>query len=560
MKPKKLLVLAAMPFLAACDINIIPDIFKEDAEFSWANYSNETSAMNIQSKKFENYQFTESESIVNNLKSQTENSLNKGNLDNFSKYYNELCEAYYKVIDDYIVSSTKYYADSSNTEIRDLSNEYYNQYNTLRKYFISLETDIYDSSNRDIISWYFGDMTDAEIEARLAKNEGLQIQTEYEARFKELTDAADVMYNNFYNGYYTLDQYLDKGYQAYIDYIDVTNEFIGKVDYDNYLDFSYESDFERDYHYGDAANFVNYVKEYLVPIYKKSTELTVPIGDLNLKIYNALDQSNFCNSKTDSAAMFDKYANDLGGEYLKCYNHAWSNGYWCFSNSSKSLGTAFEWSLYSVDDAVLYFSKNYQKILTILHEFGHYYSEMANNGLRRNDPMDLAETYSQGDEFTFLNFLCNEKKDTSDYATYKYYADKYAYGNLYYLIQEACITEIEIYAYTTPNLTKTTLRSGVESILASYDGTASEYYFMGPCLCSPNYYISYATSMVEALQFLSYPYEEAKTMYTNLIENQSGNTMVDRWKSAGLPSPFEETSVQNLGTMLSDICKKYNGK
>jgi len=551
MKSKKLLVFSALPFLCSCT-------FSSTGTFSWEKYKNTTASFSAQSSKFEKYSLQDISGKIADIESKLEAAISQGNYEKFVEYYNALDDYYVDIVDYYIISSTKYYADSSNEDMKKQSDSYYEQYNNLYTYFIDLEEDIYNSPNKTIKEDYFWGMTDQQIQARLEKNNESKIETEYEAYFKEITDAAEELYNKVRTGMISKDQYMSKGYDSFLAYIEKANELVGKTSYKNYLEYSYAHDYDRDYTYEDALNFTKYVKQYLVPIYLKGEEIETPKG-IDKKLITAFENYNFCNSATDSAEMFAKYAEDLGGQYLTAYNNAWKNGYWCFSDSANSLATAYQWPIYNSNDAVLYFSKDYQKILTIIHEFGHYYGSTANNGAHKNDCMDMAETFSQGDEFTYLSFLLSQKEGTDEYATYEYFTDSYAYNNLYYLIQEAAITEIEIFAYSTPNMDRGVLKDGIEDILEQYfEYPREEYYFMIPCTTSPCYYISYATSMVEALQFLSYDYPTAKTMYTNLIEKATGSTTVDRWKSAGLASPFEEASVKNVADLYNGIIAKYN--
>ena len=221
------------------------------------------------------------------------------------------------------------------------------------------------------------------------------------------------------------------------------------------------------------------------------------------------------------------------------------------------MGTAYEWNLNGTNDAVLFFSRNYQDVLSVAHEFGHYYSCISNNGARKGDAYDLQETYSQGNEFTFCDYLLDQKRDDKDINTYNYYVDRKIYDSIQQIINEASITEIEQFAYTTPNLTKETLIEGVQNILDSYEGTASETYFMTPCLTSPCYYVSYATSLMEALQFASFSFDAAKEKYKSLVESSGKFTMVERWENAGLSSPFKEQTFITLADLFKNIAEKY---
>ena len=81
--------------------------------------------------------------------------------------------------------------------------------------------------------------------------------------------------------------------------------------------------------------------------------------------------------------LFESYAEEMDGQYLTAYNNAFKYGYYCFSDNNNSMGTAYEWNLNGMNDAVLFFSSNYQDVLSVVHEFGHYYSCVQNSGVEK---------------------------------------------------------------------------------------------------------------------------------------------------------------------------------
>lgn len=545
-KNNRKIVLFGLLFpLTACSFGSSP--------FSWSSYLNDDFAMDLQSSKFKNFKL-EDFNDLDFKKTRLENEVNnKGTASKFVSYYNTLMSDYSKLFNSYIIASTKYYATGEDS-YRQKTENYLNKFSALRIFILGLEPNIVNSSD-EIKKAYFGEKSDEDIQKEISGNEKAMIMEEYEAIFNSYQNDGEELYNKYLNDR-NASAYLDTGYDYFLRYIEKGNEMISKVDYKNFLDYSYDRTYGRDYKIEDALAFVQNVKKYLVPIYKAKKVLTQP-ADYNDSLANAFNNKNFCNQGTDNAEMFTSYAKEMGGRYLAAYNNAFKYGYYCFSDSPNSLGAAYEWSMSANNDAVLYFSRNYQNIFSVVHEFGHYYACTTNNGARANDSYDLQETYSQGDEFTFATYLLEQKKDSTDYSTYEFILDDKEYQQLKYIIDEAAITEIENFAFTTPNLTKETLRSGVESIIDSYEGTARTTYFMAPVLTAPCYYISYATSLIESLQFAHMDFASAKNSYKKMIEDEGEMTMVQRWTNAGLKSPFEEDTIQEMAKTLSDISNKY---
>lgn len=535
--------------LTSCEIG-------SGGNFSWSKYENDEVSMSLQSSKFKNYKLAsvtqeDLQKLMDDIEDIVETN---GNTTNFIKYFTSLNSKIYKIVDSYIIASTKYYANADK-EYKTLADSYFSMYTSVVTFELGIESKIAQSSQA-IKQAYFGDMTDEQIQDYIKDNEKHILETEYTEILKKYTDEGNELYMQLNRNAITVDEYMDKGYDYIMRYTAKANEFVEKAGYTSFFEYSYPNEYNRDYSINDAMTFVDYVKEYFVPVYKNKKSLTTP-SVVDQSLLNALSHYNFCNSTVGGAHLFQSYAEELGGNYLSCYNKAFKNGYYCFSDSSYSMSTAYQWGLFGADDSVLYFSRNYQSILTIIHEFGHYYSSHVNGGARNNDSHDLLETYSQADEFTFLNYLREQKKEDEKADTYNYYADSEYYSQLSSIINDACITEIENFVFSNPFLSKTAVKRGVEEIVASYDGTASTTYFMVALITNPLYYISYSTSVMEAIQFLDMSFEDAKSNYATLVESTKNMTMVERWENAGLMSPFKEDTFKKLATSFSTIAEKY---
>lgn len=548
MKKSKFLFGLFIPVLSGCSCSL----FNAKA-FSWENYKNNSIAMSLTSEKFDSFKLDDFD--LNSKKEKIQQIVtNKGSRDEFVRTYNEINYELSKIVNSYIIASTRYYA-SNNSTYQNRASIYYSAYLDTSKFLLSLEEDIYHSSNA-IKEAYFGNISDSQIEARLSKNKQSKIEADYDEVFNQYQDDGQQLYSKYRNNKMGIDEYLEQGYAYLVRYANKARELTDQISYDNYLDFSYNYYYSRDYKYTDADTFVNYVKQYFVPILLRKSKLTKP-ANVDGDLLQYISSYNLCNRKTNLCDVFESYAETMGGQYLTAYNNAFKYGYYCFSDNANSMGTAYEWNLNGINDAVLFFSRNYQDVLSVAHEFGHYYSCTQKNGVRKNDAYDLQETYSQGNEFTFCKYLLEQKQDDKDFATYNYFVDAKIYDSIQQIVNEAAITEIEKFLYTSTNLDVDILKTTVEYILSSYGGTASRTYFMAACLTSPCYYISYATSLIEALQFAALSFEDAKTTYTDLIENCAKLTMVERWEEAGLTSPFNKQTFITLGNMFEDIGNKY---
>ena len=549
MKKSKFLFGLVIPILSGCSCSLF-----DFGTFSWNKYKNDSIAISVSSEKFQNYKLEDFSSFNSKLDSLKKVVTDKGSAEEFIRKYNDVSSTLLKIVNCYIISYTKYYA-TNESAYQQKTNQYYSTYLNASTFLISLENDIYHSS-KAIKDAYFGGMNDEQIEERLNGNAESELKSSYDEVFKKYQDDGQQLYLDYRNGAVSLDDYLDQGFDYIVRYVNKANELVSQIPEKNYLDFAYDYYYSRDYQYEDAVPFINYVKQYFVPILKNKKKLDRPTS-VDSDLLKIISSYNLCNRRANMCDLFESYANEMGGNYLTAYNNAFKYGYYCFSDNSNSMGTAYEWNLNGINDAVLFFSRNYQDVLSVAHEFGHYYSCIQNGGIRKNDAYDLQETYSQANEFTFCTYLLEQKKDDSKAATYNYYVDQKIYDSVSQIINEAVITEIEQFAFTTPDLTKETLITAVNSILDSYEGTASDTYFMAPCLTSPCYYISYATSLMEALQFAALSFDGAKQTYTKLIESTGRYTMIERWENAGLTSPFDEKTFQTLAKLFNSIADNY---
>lgn len=548
MKKNKIATLLLLAPLTGCS-------FSQES-FCWDPYKNQTVAMNLQSEKFQNYKLVDTDaSYITDITSEIDNIVSsKGSARKLQDKFLELDARVNRLYDSYIIATTKYYANSDE-EYEEKAEKLYSNYTNYATWFYDVEDRIYHSSN-ELKAAYFGDASDEEIEEYLSMSTELTALSEYEEEFRKIETRGEELYNGFYTGGLSKGDYITQGLDLYFEYIEKANELVPKTSYDNYLDYKYEDYYERDYTIEDGKNFVENVKNYILPIYKAKESLSTP-RTVDKNLLKKFTSYNFCNDATDMSNMFQAYAEEMGGSFLTSYNKTFKDGYYCFTDSMNSLSSAFEWNLNSSNDAVLYFSRTSQNILSVVHEFGHLYSSLFNNGARSRDSLDMLETFSQADEFTFLTYLLKVKTEDANYDMYKFYVDNAFYDTLWLLINCACITEIEYTVFTEKNLTRQSLESKVNQIINSYQGAASDYYFVAPCVCNCCYYISYATSVIEAVQFGYMGFDEAKSNYTKLVEAPDDFSTVERWENAGCKSPFEEDTFKYLSGLLTEIAAKY---
>lgn len=358
------------------------------------------------------------------------------------------------------------------------------------------------------------------------------------------------------NEYYALSEseFYSKTPEIYGKVVENNQKIATLFGYDNYVDYAYESVYSREYTAEDIDVFTGYLIEYILPLYvelsekidmqwsfltdRQFTDFAEAVYDLNFDTLNAF----FADMGFDE--IFDKLFNE-GNMIVSTLDGSYDTAFVCYISDSVS--------------PAMYIGPGYLENTTLVHEFGHYY-DTVNNCTFDND---LAETHSQGDEAMFWAWMMNNS--LSDYSTtverYKeFIVDYYLYCAMNTVILASIVDSFEQYVYTH-DLLPSEYDDAMKTVCERYGG----YYEMSMLLdvdlldywrrvtvTNPCYYISYAVSMVSALQIYCVAkddFDAAKESYLKLFDYESGQTYTVILGNAGLLTPFDE----RLYAKLSDL-------
>lgn len=544
---KKLFLLALLPLvLSSCNQN------KPSTGIFWEQYYNNSSSFLAISRNVSNFDTsfdtTSFQNAMNNCKSVISNKLP---IQMLAQNYSYVNDNFYSLIDTLRINHIYYYANNDQAKYTKYM-ELYNLYLTIFPWNYDVCKASYEAGG-DYRYYFFGNKTDAECLKELEEMKSTDRETELDTLMEEISN--DMIQNVSYYQSLSIDQGYETVSEKYISYINYGKEYAEINGYDNYLTYLYKEVFGRDYTLDQAHSYSDYVKKYIVPKVQEINSSSASYKDILSRsnyVRNFCNQ-NIANVSTSAAEMFDKFATYMGSDYRHIYDNTWNTGYYYFTNNSKSLGTAYTANMYTVDDDALYFSSSRQDALTVLHEFGHHYSNMINKD-NKNSMMDIAETYSQAHELLYLTFYktyCDSESISIDMNDYRKYE---IFSIMKYMIEYAVINEIELYAYTAKDLTKETLAQKVKDIIKTYNGTCSEKYWYYPCVASAGYYISYGTSATGALQFdraAQTSLDSAKSAYISLATKYKENDgLAASYNRIGLTSPLEEMTYQEIVQIL----------
>ena len=324
--------------------------------------------------------------------------------------------------------------------------------------------------------------------------------------------------------------------------------------YDNYYEYAYDVIYQRDYEFQEIEKLRQYTARYLPGIfqnaydsfYEKYYDLNKnkqkSVAQFTYKAYDAMAENYVC-----------LYLADLPDSAKENMEGMFTNGRVVFAGSTKSYQGAFTTVI--GEDPFCYFGPDYDGSETIIHELGHYYGCLFTD--MSEQPMDLAETQSQGNEWLFIHFL----KSHLPYDEYECIAENKLYTDLGYIICFVMIDQFEQMVYTHKNAGNLTLEEYetlMETVAEDYGGIDFvtdeildvQRYWKMVVLESPVYYISYAVSGLAAINLFTAAEsdeENARQMYMKLIEEpivEAG--FLGNIQNAGLSGPFEETVYEQL--------------
>lgn len=374
---------------------------------------------------------------------------------------------------------------------------------------------------------------------------------------------ADDLYQAYYvDGTIDLESYLEGNHEVYaplgniyLEMIDVRNQIARLNGYDNYAEYAYPEVYNRDYTLEDIAEFRAAVKEYLAPVYHSYSNFV-----------DYPDQSEMPEDVAyDGVGMFDTlfpYFAELSDELLESAQFTYEHKAYDVDPAPNKTGTAYSMMI-PLYNMPFYFSNasgSYRDLLTSIHELGHnnnaYWSP--NDWNDPSTDIDTAEVHSQALELLMIRFYPELFGSQADIV-----ADNTATDILYSVIQGCMFDELQVYAYSTPDVT-------IEMINQKYRQLAEEYGNVGASDPRPEmygwfsiphnfelpmYYISYATSAAGAFAF----WEEAQEDYFGAVDHYLRFTaqskalgFQDSFLECDMESPLSASYVQKLSETVHE--------
>lgn len=537
---KVAILLSLVGLLTSCGKNV---------QTNWAKYKTDASSINLKSDKYANFDtsFNYNEFTTSMGKALLDLQ-NEESREVVAKSCNEMIVLQNDLSLKYQFLQTEYFGNPSdeNYQAYKKAREQLNNFSEFYYIYLVKASECNDSIKKLI----FGNKTDAEIKAYL---ESMRTSSDILALQNQIDDASNqgqLYSSQFSNGELAEYEYFSKMLELLITISKAEHKLESKLHVDDYLNYLYKNEYRRPYERDEVNKLRSYVSNYAVnylETYQIPDSLKV-MDASNMAFALSIDSVTFCNRTFYTADALDRHAKRMGGTFLNNYNHLWNDGYYYFSNNSNCLGTAStSFPLSKLNDSILFFGNRYQSAMTVEHEFGHY-NALRLNESNRSQSYDVLETHSQGNEFLFLDTLVKTFENSRYRLGSYYYADIYYFHRVSTLINLISTSLVENYVFDNYNLSFDELTNGVHSILSSLGNYCSPTYWAYGSVCQPGYYISYATSLISAMEIgcqAANNFDYAKTNYENLVNYSGSSTdFYSKMNSWNLHSPFSEEAFK----------------
>ena len=327
--------------------------------------------------------------------------------------------------------------------------------------------------------------------------------------------------------------------KIYIELIKLRHDIAEQRNMKSYEELAY-LDNGRDYTADDLDGYIEAIKRFIVPLYKKADSKKL----YDRSLVSAMSPKTALSTVTSSVEGLDKGIDDALGYMLKykLYDTGMSDSkydqsYVLYLNDYESPFMFCSPSGYS------------DTVLTIAHEFGHYVDGYLNYGL--NDSIDTSEVFSQGMEYLLL---CN-MDDAEQLTRYKMLdeLELYAY--------QACLNEFEheAYAMDEDELTVERLNSLYSELLEEYgisdDYKGLDWISVTHLFTSPFYVISYCVSDSAAFELYNMELNESGSglkMYMKLLAESTNYGFLDLLEECGMSSAISADTVKAIAATLAD--------
>lgn len=333
----------------------------------------------------------------------------------------------------------------------------------------------------------------------------------------------------------------------FLEQVAIRTQIAAQMGYADYAIYCYDT-YGRDYTPADARTLQTAVKKYIAPVFIAANEMN-DTSDLSAATY---DEDAFFSALSSAANAFSPLLSEPVTYMLQ-------NRLYDVTDSSVKMDSSF--TTYISDYRAPFIFSDWtgsaDNIATILHELGHFtnYYHNAVVGYSAGDSLDLAEVDAQALVLLLFDDYESFYDNLADQARTAALMDA-----MYSLLSGCMEDEFQQDVYENPNMTLADMNALYSSLSEEY-GLKQVYGYQGTewvlithTFQTPLYYISYATSMVPALELFELSQndpEGAKNAYFRILMRESYESLGDVLSKNGLASVFSGDAIARISDLLS---------
>ncbi|MDO4492879.1 MAG: M3 family metallopeptidase [Clostridia bacterium] len=332
----------------------------------------------------------------------------------------------------------------------------------------------------------------------------------------------------------------------------IRSRIANSLGYDSYADYGYQCYF-RDYSPEDARVLHAAVKQHLVPLYSEKV----------LSQYMRGDGARIDAMTVDKGAFYTKLRGILEQwvpDAKTALDHMLAYGYYSDAPRANRMSGAFTSYLSKAHSPFLFapWTGTVTDAVTLTHELGHFTRMylIPTRAWSGAQSLDLDETDSQG-----LELLLARCYDDLFVTNAEILEQDELLSAMYAVISGCLEDEFQQEVYAHPEMSVAEMNALYARLAAEY-GLADLYGYTGTewttvphTFQSPMYYISYAVSMLSALELWSTARTDpaaAFETYRNLLRRPWDAKLRETCASFGLGDPLDENTVRTVAEALKD--------
>ncbi|MDO5852530.1 MAG: hypothetical protein Q4Q62_00380 [Thermoplasmata archaeon] len=391
-------------------------------------------------------------------------------------------------------------------------------------------------------------------------------------------ESAATAYSNGQISYYTYSviyymvysQFLNERVELYIDLVEVRNDLAVLYGYDDYMEYSYEKLYGRDYSPDDISSLLDIVtKLNEVSDTAESLAKESSLSEDNLDWMEGLTYDQKLEYLKAFVSDLDSYVPESSGmSFSELVDAMDSAGHFVIedvNDDQVSAGVTFH--LYTENTALMYISgyTGWDAYSSLVHEFGHA-SHMSLNETMTSC-YDIDEIHSQGLEMLLYADASTYIGSSGDALTVNGIADTVSntaslamtavFENMVYKM-EASGTELTVELLNETYVNDVMAAAGVTQT-SIFEGL--EWCLWNNIYTGPGYIVSYVTSGLNALEIFTIACEDvdaARTAYTTLVFQTGYDGYVAAVEAAGLSNMLTSSNAISVLNKVLEILDGYS--